>query len=111
MNKKTLISCVVTVHLICAFVFSYAKSRFSHDAAHFVKGSSCTVVGILRLLHRRVTWRLSYRAGLPLNVGIYLLRQSLHCVGKVRMKSLDPLRAKKNIHKKERRWARLYIFG
>ena len=26
-------------------------------------------------------------------------------------KSLDPLRAKKNIHKKERRWARLYSFG
>ena len=26
-------------------------------------------------------------------------------------KSLDPLRAKKNIHMKERRWARLYSFG
>ena len=24
----------VTAQLICAFVFAYAKSRFSHDAAH-----------------------------------------------------------------------------
>ena len=26
----------VTAQLICAFVFAYAKSRFSHDAAHFM---------------------------------------------------------------------------
>ena len=24
------------MHLICAFVFAYAKSRFSHDMAHYV---------------------------------------------------------------------------
>ena len=29
-----LISCLVTAQLICAFVFAYAKIRFSHDAAH-----------------------------------------------------------------------------
>ena len=29
-----LISCAVTAQLICIFVFAYAKSRFSHDAAH-----------------------------------------------------------------------------
>ena len=28
-----LISCAVTAQLLCAFVFAYAKSRFSHDAA------------------------------------------------------------------------------
>ena len=28
-----LISCTVTVQLICVFVFAYAKSRFSHGAA------------------------------------------------------------------------------
>ena len=28
-----LISCVVIVQLICAFVLEYAKSRFSHDVA------------------------------------------------------------------------------
>ena len=33
-KSKVLIRCVVTAHLICAFVFAYAKSRFSHDAAH-----------------------------------------------------------------------------
>ena len=33
-KTKPLISCAVTVQLICAFVFAYAKSRFSHDLAH-----------------------------------------------------------------------------
>ena len=35
-KTKALISCAVTVAamLICAFVFAYAKSRFSHDTAH-----------------------------------------------------------------------------
>ena len=33
-ETKALISCVVTTQLICAFVFAYAKSKFSHDAAH-----------------------------------------------------------------------------
>ena len=36
MKTKALISCTVTVQLICAFVFAYAKSRFSHDAIHIV---------------------------------------------------------------------------
>ena len=26
----------VTAQLICVFVFAYAKSRFSHDAAHMI---------------------------------------------------------------------------
>ena len=30
-KTKVLISCVVTMQLICAFGFAYAKSRFSHD--------------------------------------------------------------------------------
>ena len=29
------VSFMVTGKLICIFVFAYAKSRFSHDAAHF----------------------------------------------------------------------------
>ena len=33
-----LISFAVTAKLICVFVFAYAKSRFSHDAAHYVYG-------------------------------------------------------------------------
>ena len=32
-KTKVPISCAVTAHLICIFVFAYAKSRFSHDAA------------------------------------------------------------------------------
>ena len=35
-KTKALISCAVTAQLICAFVFAYAKIRFSHDAAHLV---------------------------------------------------------------------------
>ena len=34
-ETKALISCMVTVQLICAFVFAFAKNIFSHDA-HFV---------------------------------------------------------------------------
>ena len=29
------ISCMVSAQLICAFVFAYAKSMFSHDVAQF----------------------------------------------------------------------------
>ena len=32
----TQISCAVTAQLICVFVFAYANSRFSHDAAHII---------------------------------------------------------------------------
>ena len=33
-KTKALISFAVTAKLICVFVFAYAKSRFSHNAAH-----------------------------------------------------------------------------
>ena len=33
-KTKALISCAITAQLICTFVFAYAKSRFSHEAAH-----------------------------------------------------------------------------
>ena len=34
MKRKALISCAGSAQLICGFVFAYAKSRFSHEAAH-----------------------------------------------------------------------------
>ena len=37
MKTKALISCAVTMQLICTFVCAYAKSRFSHDMAQIVK--------------------------------------------------------------------------
>ena len=33
-KTKAMISFAATAKLICVFVFAYAKSRFSHDAAH-----------------------------------------------------------------------------
>ena len=33
-KTRALFSFAVTAKLICVFVFAYAKSRFSHDAAH-----------------------------------------------------------------------------
>ena len=36
MKTKALISFAVTAKLICVFVFAYAKSRFSLDAAHLI---------------------------------------------------------------------------
>ena len=38
-KTKALISCTITVQLICAFAFAYAKCRFSHDMAHIVSDS------------------------------------------------------------------------
>ena len=35
-KTKALISFAFTAKLICVFVFAHAKSRFSHDAAHFI---------------------------------------------------------------------------
>ena len=35
-NAKALISFAATAKLICVFVFAYAKSRFSHNAAQLV---------------------------------------------------------------------------
>ena len=35
-KTKALISFAVTAKLICVFVFAYAKSRFSHDAAQIM---------------------------------------------------------------------------
>ena len=35
-KTKALISFTVTAKLICACVFAYAKSRFSHNAAHMI---------------------------------------------------------------------------
>ena len=36
-KTKALISCTVTAQLICVFVYAYAKSQFSHDAAYLTK--------------------------------------------------------------------------
>ena len=35
-KTKALVSCVATAQLICAFDFTYAKSKFSHDTAHII---------------------------------------------------------------------------
>ena len=35
-KTKALISCMITAQLICIFVLSYAKSRFSHESACIV---------------------------------------------------------------------------
>ena len=47
-KTKELISCEVTAQLICAFVFAYAKSRFSHhDAA---QGENSYILGVENFL-------------------------------------------------------------
>ena len=45
-KTETLISCAVTVQLICTFVFTYAKSRYSNDAAHI----SLYILTIIQIL-------------------------------------------------------------
>ena len=56
-KTKALISFVVTTELICVFVFTYAKSRFSHEEAYLMEDINipynsiyslhCAVVGRL----------------------------------------------------------------
>ena len=43
-KTKALISFAVTAKLICFFVFAYAKSRFSHDAAHIFSDQNIEVL-------------------------------------------------------------------
>ena len=40
-KTKALISFAITAKLICVFVFAFAKSRFSHDAAHIIMNEIC----------------------------------------------------------------------
>ena len=35
-KTKALISCAVTVQLVCAFIFTHAKIRFSYDMAQIM---------------------------------------------------------------------------
>ena len=42
-KTKALISCIDAVQLICAFVFTYAKSRFSSDATHLLDSMGMSV--------------------------------------------------------------------
>ena len=42
-KTKALISCAVTVQLICVFVFAFAKRRFSHNAAQILMTTSKTI--------------------------------------------------------------------
>ena len=51
-----LISFAVNVKLICAFVFVYAKSRFSHDAAHL-----CLAVALHLISEKSCIGIISYR--------------------------------------------------
>ena len=44
-ETKALISFAVTAKLICVFVFAYAKSRFSYDAAQINNARLTPVAG------------------------------------------------------------------
>ena len=57
-KTKALISFAVTAKLICVFVFAYAKSRFSHDAAHLlavVKKKIALMLLLMECTRKRVT--------------------------------------------------------
>ena len=51
-KTKAMISCAVTVELICVFVFAYAKSRFSHNEAHIVLLRAYSLNGMFRITFR-----------------------------------------------------------
>ena len=54
-KTKALISFAVTAKLICVFVFAYAKSQFSHDAAHLIQVNKISFVNrVLKLMWKKV---------------------------------------------------------
>ena len=48
---KALISFAVPAKLICVFIFAYAKSRFSHDEAHFIVVAMCNLVHKMKTIY------------------------------------------------------------
>ena len=48
-KTNALISFAVTAKLICVFVFAYAKSRFSHDAAYFISNGCKSYQNIIEI--------------------------------------------------------------
>ena len=75
-KTKALIRCAVTTQLICIFVFAYAKSRFSNDAAQIVAGStfwSETKHSFLTAVHKMISMTIFFlhMAELSMEVVIY----------------------------------------
>ena len=50
-KTKALISCEFTIQLICAFVFAYAKSRFSQEKAHIIS-KTYSVIILKMIMHK-----------------------------------------------------------
>ena len=55
-KTKALIRCAVTAQLICLFVFAYAKSSFSHDAAQLEGVPAVTCVASAQHLTKKVNF-------------------------------------------------------
>ena len=51
MKTKALISFAVTAKVICVFVFTYAKSRFSHNEAHLMITVRRIFLSVLQTKH------------------------------------------------------------
>ena len=50
-KTKALIRCAVTAQLICGFVFTYAKSRFSHNEAQIMYAFMQELITQCHVLH------------------------------------------------------------
>ena len=61
-KTKALIRCAVTAQLICGFVFTYAKSRFSHNEAQIMYMLSCKSLSHSVMCYMfQVIWRISHK--------------------------------------------------
>ena len=58
-RTKVLNSCVITAKLICSFVFTYGKSRYSHDVFELFyqlwSAVDLSLLGVMRG-HKRGVW-------------------------------------------------------
>ena len=78
---KALINCIVTVRLICAFVFAYAKSRGFYDEAQIIVRVISELVENLLLLYKNCSVLNCYE--LLLKVIILLAHLSQRLIGEL----------------------------
>ena len=72
-KTKALISLAVTAKLICAFVFSYAKIRFSHDAAQLFYNGVFIYIKLLPSTHNSFSPFMYPKTHIFSNIHVFLI--------------------------------------
>ena len=82
-KTKALISCAVTAHLVCVFVFAYANRWFSHAKAH-ISDNQCFAILIIMITISLNSYLLEIYIGLLTGMAIEWFQSVIyqHCFKK-----------------------------